>query len=69
MWRAACGYRSCLDTDSVTQLAPWLSLEGGPHFARLLTRTGTPKDLPRPKVTPVQVRERFMKHISASVRR
>jgi phosphonopyruvate decarboxylase len=62
---AACGYRSCLDTDSVEQLAPWLNLADGPHFARLLTRTGTPKDLPRPKVTPAQVRERFMQHISS----
>jgi phosphonopyruvate decarboxylase len=60
---AACGYRSCLDTDAVEQLAPWLNLADGPHFARLLTRTGTPKDLPRPQVTPVQVRERFMQHI------
>jgi phosphonopyruvate decarboxylase len=63
---AACGYHSCLDTDSVAQLAPWLERDGGPHFARLLTRTGTPSDLPRPKVTPVQVRERFMQHISAA---
>jgi phosphonopyruvate decarboxylase len=63
---AACGYRSCLDTDSVAQLAPWLDRDGGPHFARLLTRTGTPPDLPRPKVTPAQVRERFMQHISAA---
>ncbi len=65
---AACGYRSCLDTDSVTQLAAWLRLEGGPHFARLLTRTGTPKDLPRPNVTPAQVRARFMQHIGGTVR-
>jgi phosphonopyruvate decarboxylase len=60
---AACGYRSCLDTDSVAQLAHWLKLTEGPHFARLLTRTGTAHDLPRPKVTPLQVRERFMQHI------
>jgi phosphonopyruvate decarboxylase len=66
---AACGYRSCLDTDAVTQLAAWLELSSeGPHFARLLTRTGTPRDLPRPKVTPAQVRERFMQHISAGGR-
>jgi len=63
---AACGYRSCLDTDSLGQLAAWLESGEGPHFARLLTRTGTPKDLPRPQVTPVQVRERFMRHIGAT---
>ena len=62
---AACGYRSCLDTDSVAELAAWLDSSDGPHFARLLTRLGTAQDLPRPKVTPAQVRERFMKHISA----
>jgi phosphonopyruvate decarboxylase len=62
---AACGYRSCLDTDSVAELAAWLDSSEGPHFARLLTRLGAPHDLPRPKVTPAQVRERFMKHISA----
>ncbi len=60
---AACGYRSCLDTDSAAQLSAWLNLTDGPHFARLLTRTGTPKDLPRPTVTPAQVRERLMQHI------
>jgi phosphonopyruvate decarboxylase len=65
---AACGYRSCLDTDTVAQLARWLQLSDGPHFARLLTRTGTPQDLPRPKMPPAQVRERFMQHIATGVR-
>jgi phosphonopyruvate decarboxylase len=60
---AACGYRSCLDTDSAAQLPQWLQRGDGPHFARLLTRTGTPQGLPRPKVTPEQVRARFMQHI------
>ena len=63
---AACGYRTCLDTDSAAQLAAWLELTDGPHFARLLTRIGTAQDLPRPKTTPAQVRERFMQHISPS---
>ena len=58
-------FRSCLDTDSVAELAAWLDSSDGPHFARLLTRLGTAQDLPRPKVTPAQVRERFMQHISA----
>jgi phosphonopyruvate decarboxylase len=64
---AACGYQTCLDTDSAAQLPDWLKLSDGPHFARLLTRTGTPQDLPRPKVTPWQVRERFMQHIEFKV--
>ena len=64
---AACGYRSCLDTDSAAELAPWLELPDGPHFARLLTRTGTPQDLPRPKMSPPQVRERFMRYIGSGV--
>jgi phosphonopyruvate decarboxylase len=62
---AACGYASALDTDCVAALADWLALRAGPHFARLLTRTGTPADLPRPTVTPQQVRARFMQHIGA----
>jgi phosphonopyruvate decarboxylase len=61
---AACGYRSSLDTDVIPHLEAWLSQGDGPHFARILTRTGTAKDLPRPKVTPMQVRLRFMQHIA-----
>ena len=49
------------------QLPDWLQRAAGPHFARLLTRTGTPHDLPRPRITPVQVRERFMQQIAAKV--
>jgi phosphonopyruvate decarboxylase len=63
---AACGYRTCLDTDATAQLAAWLALTDGPHFARLLTRTGTAQDLPRPNMTPAQVRERFMQHITTA---
>lgn len=66
---AACGYRSSVDCDSVGFIAQWLRDGAGPHFARLLTRTGTPKDLPRPLVTPVQVRERFMRHIGTGAPR
>src|SRR5271166_3658687 len=55
---AACGYASSLETDDVEQIGEWLNAPqlDGPHFARLLTRTGTSDDLPRPSVTPVQVK-------------
>jgi phosphonopyruvate decarboxylase len=61
---AACGYASSLETDDLGQIATWLRAppENGPRFARLLTRTGTPRDLPRPSVAPIDVKLRFMKH-------
>jgi phosphonopyruvate decarboxylase len=62
---AACGYASALETDELPRIADWLKQlpAGGPRFARLLIHAGTPADLPRPAVTPVEVRSRFMRHI------
>ncbi len=61
---AACGYASALETDDVSHIAAWLREPPlpGPRFARLLTRTGSPADLPRPSVNPVQVKVRLMQH-------
>ena len=61
---AACGYASSLETDDVGQIAAWLAAPAldGPRFARLLTRTGTPDNLPRPSMTPVDVKARLMHH-------
>lgn len=61
---AACGYAGWLETDAVGQIAAWLNAPpvNGPRFARLLTRTGTPRDLPRPSITPVEVKTRLMRH-------
>jgi phosphonopyruvate decarboxylase len=61
---AACGYASSLETDDVGQIAAWLNAPpaSGPRFARLLTRPGTPRDLPRPSITPVEVKARLMQH-------
>jgi phosphonopyruvate decarboxylase len=63
---AACGYASSLDTDDVRRVGPGLDAPplDGPRFARLLTRTGTPTDLPRPSITPVDVKTRLMRHVS-----
>jgi phosphonopyruvate decarboxylase len=62
---AACGYASALDTDSLGIIAEWLDGAplDGPRFARLLTRPGTPADLPRPAITPVDVKTRLMQHL------
>ena len=52
-----------LDGGSHEQLPDAGEPSSGPRFARLLTRTGSPADLPRPSVTPVEVRARLQAHI------
>ncbi len=61
---SACGYASSLETDDLKQLAEWLEAPRlqGPRFACLRTRPGTVHDLPRPSVTPVDVKVRLMQH-------
>jgi phosphonopyruvate decarboxylase len=65
---AACGYASALETDEVSRIGSWLGEPpvAGPRFARLLTRAGTPDGLPRPSVTPVDVKTRLMQHFGSS---
>ncbi len=64
---AACGYASSLETDDLAHIAAWLDAApiDGPRFARLLIRPGTPRDLPRPSITPVEVKRRLMQHFGA----
>jgi phosphonopyruvate decarboxylase len=64
---AACGYADSLDTDALGVISAWLDLPpaDGPRFARLLTRPGTPADLPRPAITPVDVKTRMMQHFAS----
>ena len=61
---AACGYASSLDTDNLGRIAAWLDSApaNGVRFARLLTRAGSPAHLPRPSITPVDVKRRLMQH-------
>jgi phosphonopyruvate decarboxylase len=62
---AACGYASAMETDDVATISAWLSEPPihGARFARLLIRAGTPDDLPRPAMTPVDVKTRLMRHL------
>ena len=61
---AACGYADAVETDNVAEIAAWLKQapQAGARFARLLMRSGTPRDLPRPSITPVEVKSRLMRH-------
>jgi phosphonopyruvate decarboxylase len=65
---AGCGYASSLDTDDLARIAQWLEMPAadGTRFARLLTRPGSPADLPRPSITPLEVKRRLMQHFAAS---
>jgi phosphonopyruvate decarboxylase len=65
---AACGYASAVESDNpgvIDQLfeAPLLD---GPRFVRLAIRRGTPDGLPRPTITPPDVKTRLMRHIGAA---
>ena len=64
---AACGYASSLETSELARISNWLTERpiDGARFARLFIRSGTPSDLPRPSVTPVEVKTRLMRHIGA----
>jgi phosphonopyruvate decarboxylase len=64
---AACGYAAALETDEVARIADWLQAPpaSGPSFARLLTRPGTPQNLPRPSMSPVEVKQRLLQHCGA----
>jgi phosphonopyruvate decarboxylase len=61
---AACGYAEAIETDDVGRIAEWLEAAplDGPRFARLLIRAGTPADLPRSSISPVEVKTRLMQH-------
>lgn len=61
----ACGYGHSCEFGDVPALRAWLEAGGaGARFARLKIRSGTPKNLPRPAMTPEEVRVRFMRHFS-----
>ncbi len=64
---AACGYAASLETDNLDEIVEWLGAQpvDGARFARLLTRLGSPADLPRPSITPVDVKTRLMQHFGS----
>ena len=64
---AACGYATSLETDDTVRIAAWLQAPAaaGPSFARLLIRAGTASGLPRPSMSPVEVKQRLLRHCGA----
>ena len=64
---AACGYAAALETEDPGRIADWLQAPAasGPSFARLLIRAGTSNALPRPSMSPVEVKRRLLQHLGA----
>lgn len=64
---AGCGYASSFETDELGLIGDWLNEApaDGARFARLLIRAGTPSELPRPSISPVDVKNRLMLHIGS----
>jgi phosphonopyruvate decarboxylase len=66
---AACGYASAIESDDpsvIDELFDAAPAPHGPRFARLAIRRGTPDGLPRPTITPPDVKTRLMRHIGAA---
>ncbi len=69
---AACGYASAIEGDDLPVVdalfasQPAAHARCGPRFARLTIRCGTPDGLPRPTITPTEVKARLMRCIGAA---
>ncbi|EHP40188.1 phosphonopyruvate decarboxylase [Cupriavidus basilensis OR16] len=67
---SACGYASAAEGDHLDLLDQALSgaapaRAAGPRFVALTISAGTPDGLPRPTITPVDVKTRLARHIGA----
>ncbi|SEB15820.1 phosphonopyruvate decarboxylase [Paraburkholderia sartisoli] len=63
---AACGYASAVEGDELALLDEVLGsapAKDGTRFVRVSIRRGTPDGLPRPTITPPDVKTRLMRHI------
>jgi len=66
---AACGYGSSLETDNVDSIGRWLDAPpiDRARFARLAIRAGSSNNLPRPVMSPPEVKMRFMRHFQPAI--
>jgi phosphonopyruvate decarboxylase len=63
---AACGYASAVEGDDLALIDEVLGsapAKDGTRFVRVSIRRGTPDGLPRPTITPPDVKTRLMRHI------
>ena len=59
----ACGYREAREEVSLEALQVFMRETKGPGLLQLRIRSGVPEGLPRPGISPHQVRQRLMRHL------
>ena len=59
----ACGYRQASEATAMAGLEAFLQASEGPSLLQLKTRRGVPEGLPRPDVSPREVKQRLMRHL------
>jgi phosphonopyruvate decarboxylase len=65
----ACGYAATFEGDQLALIDAVLNTSArGPVFGHLKIRTGAIEGLPRPKITPVEIRTRLMQHIGSTLK-
>ena len=64
---AACGYREASEAMTKESLEQFLQGRNGPALQQLKIKPGVPEGLPRPGVSPVEVKQRLMRHLDVEV--
>ena len=64
---SACGYRQASEAVEMASLLQFLQQGEGPSLLQLKLRPGVPENLPRPDVSPVEVKRRLMRQLEADV--
>ena len=59
----ACGYREATEAGTSEELNSFLQGSSGPSLLHLKTTRGIPEGLPRPDVSPREVKQRLMQHL------
>jgi len=59
----ACGYRNAGQAVEMELLQQFLQLHEGPSLLQLKLKSGVPEGLPRPDVSPAEVKQRLMRHL------
>ena len=64
---AACGYRDATGAVELEALQRFLRCREGPGLLQFKLKPGVPENLPRPDVSPPEVKHRLMQHLGADV--